>query len=381
MPPRPIKKETINGHNCATKLEQLLTNRWSRMRSDSVTIGSVDYESDEADETASWTDVEETVAGVRWLVPSWLPYGMVTGVIAEPKVGKSAFVLGALVRPIVCGGNWFNDCIGPGMGNVLWCDTEGRAAINIERARAWGLPKGRIKVPFKDRLQRVNLKDADHLARIESVVCRYSTPLVVIDSLRGAHSDDENNSKVGQILQSLTEIAERTNAAIVLIHHTKKLFEGEELTANSGRGSNAFLAMVACQIAVDRPDAKSEWRRAQVLGENLGTAPPPMGFRITSKGLEFGQPPEKPRKETQKGNAKEWLLAYMTPGVWYDAAEIETSAPFTETALRRARDELGIVKPDHLKFFGKNKGWKWKLPVPEEGKSKAAKTAQKRATP
>ena len=123
---------------------------FATLRSDAVEIGSHSTSDGDEDDTASWEDVRKLVAGIRWLVRGWVPYGMLTGIIAEPKVGKSAFALGGLIRPVITGCNWFNGFPGPEPGYAVWCDTEGAAAINIQRAAEWGLPVDRIKVPFAD---------------------------------------------------------------------------------------------------------------------------------------------------------------------------------------------------------------------------------------
>jgi len=91
--------------------------------------------------------------------------------------------------------------------------------------------------------------------------------------------------------------------------------------------------------------------------------PKPVGFRVTGKGLEFGEAPQRPKKETQKGNAEEWLKENMEPGKWYPAADLLANAEddgFSETALRRARSDLGIVKPQHVRRTPT--GWEWRLP-------------------
>lgn len=318
-------------------------------------------------QSASMADVMKQVAGIRYLVRNFIPFGMTTMLVAEPGMGKSAFALFGLVRPIIMPCEWFSGRKGPSKPSfVLWCDTEGTAAITVQRIKDWRLPAHRIKVPFADDpLMSINLADDEHLKRIEAVVCNYRIKLVVIDSLRGAHDGDENNSRVARVLQKLAGIAERTNAAIVIIHHTRKLYVDEELTANSSRGSNAILAMVRSQLGIDKPDKNSEWSRIQMLKENLGLKPQPIGFRIGSSGLEFGAAPEKPRRETQRDKAEDWLLTNMEPGEWYDAAEMKESAKhfgFSGNALQRAREALGITQPDHVVKDG---GWKWRLPQQE----------------
>jgi hypothetical protein len=57
---------------------------------------------------------------------------MLTGVVGQPKAGKSWFVLWSLVRPIIGGLNWFTGLRGshePGF--VVWCDTEHNRPVSF----------------------------------------------------------------------------------------------------------------------------------------------------------------------------------------------------------------------------------------------------------
>jgi hypothetical protein len=136
--------------------------------------------------------------------------------------------------------------------------------------------------------------------------------------------------------------------------------------------------MARVQLGIDKPDKDSEWRRLQMLKENLGIKPKPIGFRISSKGLEFGEAPKRPHKETEKDRAEAWLRANMEPGKGYKAGDLIDEAKqdgISEEALRRARTDLGIVKPNVRKT---KDGWEWKLP--SDGKA-AGKTPGKKVTP
>jgi hypothetical protein len=368
--PPPDRLHEGNGHAVILPIpgEIRLADRIREYRRvETVEVGSPLYEHGEEDNTASWADVRKLVAGIRWLVPGWVPHGMLTGIIAEPKVGKSAFALGALVRPIITGCNWFTGHFGAEPGYAVWCDTEGSAAINIQRAAEWRLPEDRVKVPFPDdALRPIDMENADHMQRFENVICHYRARIAVIDSFRGAHGGDENSSKIARVLQSLTAIAERTKAAIAIIHHTKKMSLEEEVTANSGRGSNAFLAMVRCQIAIDRPDPKGEWRRVQVLGENLGIAPQPIGFRFVQGGVEFGPAPEKARKKTEKDEAEEWLRQRMKAGKKYKASDLLAEAlqhGHANRTIRKAATERLRIFPQPIRKDGKIAEWDWELPA------------------
>ena len=75
---------------------------------------------------------------------------------------------------------------------------------------------------------------------------------------------------------------------------------GEEVSANSSRGSNAILALFRAQIGFDKPDPDSDWVRVRMLKQNLGLAPEAIGMQITSSGLEFGDS----TREASKGHAE-----------------------------------------------------------------------------
>ena len=178
-------------------------------------------------------------------------------------------------------------------------------------------------MPFADDpLQPICLTNPEHIDRIEAILENDRPSLVVIDSLRGSHSDDENSSRVSAVLQTLAALAEQSGVAFVVVHHTRKMHRDETIDANSSRGSNAITALARSQLAIDKPDPNSDWCRVRVLKENLGLKPQPVGFLITATGLQFGQAPAKPRTETAKDRARQFLEANMRAGVWYSAKSL-----------------------------------------------------------
>lgn len=328
---------------------------------DDIVIGSAAPSGEEADvEGATMEDVAKLVASVKYLVKGWIPFGMVTGIVAEPGIGKSALALW-LARSVMTGCDWFNGAKGPAKEEfVLWCPTENDMAITAHRMKSWGIPTNKLILPFKDDpLLPINLADARHLELMEGLINKYRTPLVVVDSLRGGHSGDENNSQVGSILQSLSGIAEKTHAAVKVVHHTRKLAVDDEITANSSRGSNAILAMFRSMIGIDRPDPTSKRCRMRILKENLGLAPDPVGFEVTNEGLVFGPPPTRPRRENAKDEAEQLLRESMRAGQWHKAAELEELAKqrgLSPNAMFRAKKALGIL------LKKERNAWFWKMP-------------------
>jgi hypothetical protein len=313
---------------------------------------------------ATVADAAKLIAGVKYLVKDWIPYAMLTGLLAEPGVGKSAFALW-LVRSIVTGKPWFNDTLGPGRpGKVIWCATENDMAITLQRMKDWGIPFDKVILPFEeDPLRAVDLTQAADLERIEALVYKHRPLAVFIDSLRGGHNQDENDSRVGTILKALAGISERTHSAMPVVHHSRKLARAAEITANDARGSNSILANFRSMIGFDRPDPKRPTTiRIRLLKENLGIKPTPLGFDVTPAGLEFGPAPEKPSRVTQEQKAVDWLRQQMTPGKWHhcdtllDGAE---QAGLSRSSVFRARQLLGI-SDDNVRKNGK--GWEWLMP-------------------
>ncbi len=341
--------------------------------SDNVVIGSrriADVE-EEKIKVADMGDVADITGDVEWMVNGSIPYGMVTIVLAEPGVGKSAFVFGGPVKSITTGAKFFDGSPGPKKpGYVLWCDTECGSGITVGRMKKWDLPPKRILVPapVDDPLRPISLDSDEDLAMIEKIISDYEVRLVVIDSLRGAHGLDENNSKVGQVLKEISAISERTNAAIILIHHSRKLGFGEELTMNCCRGSNAIAAQIRSMIGIEKPDPNSEWLKLKIMKDHFENKPKPFGMRIGASGLEFSSiAPSVPRTETQRDKAEDWLQKNMAPGKWISAKTLTDNAEddgFSETAVRRARNNLGITKPDNVRKI--KAGWEWRLPLPRE---------------
>lgn len=312
-------------------------------------------------QTLSMADVMRTVEGIRWLCRDWLPYGMLSQICAEPGIGKSALALGGFIRSVITASKWPDGKTGlPSPQMALWCDTESKMPETVERMKQWGIPADRIKIPFDNIYTPVSLHDPQHLQRIEYLIGLHKIHLVVIDALRTAHTSEENSSKIASLLQPVAQIAERTNAAILFVHHSRKLGDGEEITANSSRGSNAIFAMMRVAIGIDRPDAKSDWLRVRVVKTNAGKEPPPFGFRIAKSGLEFGRTPERPKRDTETGRAITFLRERLADGKPHAAADLISDADAAmgiakRTLQRAALETLGA------KSVKTEEGWTWTL--------------------
>lgn len=352
-------------------------------RCDEVEIGYEGFVPDDAHKTASYKEVAEHVKGIRWLVQDWIPYGLMSGVIGMAKAGKSSWVLGALVLPIITGTPFPFLEFGPrlsGPRKVLWCDTEGMMGAIVQKLIEWGVSdehRDNLLTPYldpRDYFSRVDLEDPGDVQRIKDVISQYKTPLMVVDSYRGAHKRDENSSQTDLVLRNVVEIAQETKVAPHVIHHTGKLKDGEDLNADNARGSNTFLAAVRSLVGVEDLSPRSDkpprnpWRRVRVLLQSFAPNTAPHGFRFKADGIEFGASPERPRKETRKEGAKEWLQLRLAPDRWYESAEILGDAlrfGFSANAVQRAREELGITTAaGNVRSRAGDGKYEWRLPAP-----------------
>lgn len=117
---------------------------------------------------------------------------MITGIVAEPGVGKSAFAMW-LARCVMTGQPWFTGRKGPQPSQVLWCATENDMANTLGRMSQWKIPKHKLLLPFKDPLATINLSDPKHLKRMEQIIRQEQIKLVgvfdpqAIPASRGGH--------------------------------------------------------------------------------------------------------------------------------------------------------------------------------------------------
>ncbi len=334
-------------------------------------IVSADPEGPDPDRVATAADLIKQLPNIRWLWRDWIPYGMVTLLVAPPGIGKSALALFGIVRPILTGDEWPDKQSGPKTtGKVVWCDVEAAQGINADRIRKWKLPADRILLPGQDVFKTVRLdedegKDIDELRELIRVEKPY---LVVIDALRSAHHQDENNSGVGFVLERLAALARDTNTAVLVIHHTRKVSSGEAIRPEDARGSNALVAMARSVIGIDEPDPGSAWKRVLVVKTNVTSPPKPFGFKFTSHVPEFGPAPQKPEKETAATEAEDFLSDFLDKGE-RPATEVSAAAKekgISEKTLNRAKKNLQIQSKK------KSDGWVWRLRRKEDGQKGTA---------
>ena len=310
----------------------------------------------------TWADTNNIVGPIKWDWYRWLPKGMLTILAGPSGSGKSMLVLHLSGCYLIGWALPNSGRLPDNTGTVIWCEAEAAQAVNLERARNWGLPLDRIITPLDDPLADFKLDNPEHVSALARLARRPDVRLIVVDSLRGAHSKDENNSETMELVKLLAALARDTNKPVLLTHHLRKrgFFDGDSVNLDRLRGSSAIVQSARVVWALDAPDPHDkEIRRLQVVKSNLSKFPEPVGLTINEKGITFVDAPKSPRTETVADKAADLLLALLSKGPKraVDLEEDLKHAGISWASANRAKKKLGlnsIKKPD---------GWFWSLPV------------------
>jgi RecA-family ATPase len=285
-----------------------------------------------------------------------------TIIAGELGVGKSIITL-RIAACFLRGDPWPDGTPYPGeTGAILWCEAEAAQAINLSRAKAWGLPLEKIYTPFEDPLVDILLDDPDHREAMATVARREEVLFMVVDSLRSATRGDENSSETIAVTKWLAELARDTGKPLQLSHHLRKKGlrdVGNKVTLDRLRGSSAIGQVARVIWAIDIPDPKDkETKRLSVIKNNLARYPEPVGLSIDDEGVTFRDAPEEPHTETLVERAVRFLKMLLASGpVPSTKVEEEANkAGLSLSAANRAKQQLGIIsiKPKGV--------WHWSFP-------------------
>ncbi len=255
----------------------------------------------------SWADVKDEFDH-EWLWNGWIPFGEVTILVGQQGSGKSAFSL--FLADAVANGAPLPDgsYIGETKG-VLVCESEGRQAENIRRARAWGIDPRNIYSPSRDLRRVMDISRPDDLALIRSHAMRPEMGLVIIDSLGGSLVE-ENKSSAKVVLQNLSRMAQETNTTFLVIHHLRKQQKHSrghhQPTLDDVRGFSGITQFAPSVLAIDW-EGNEMPRFLYALKMNLVEQPPTMVFTIGSLGLIWNESASDQVQRAVVQEAVNWL--------------------------------------------------------------------------
>lgn len=322
----------------------------------------------------SWRQSERLIAPIEWDWPGWLPRGFLTVLASEPGMGKSMLCL----RLAACylGGKMLPDGRPYyGMqGRVIWCEGEGSQALNIARAKEWGLSTDDIVTPLPDPLTAFRMDDEQHMMYLLHLCRRREVQLVVMDSLTslmvgGPTMSGIPNKAVETIpraLKQLGEMARLSGKPFLVTHHLRKRTTADQqgiIHLDRLRGTSKIAQTARVVWTLDAPDtADPEHRRLLVAKNNLAPTADPLGMRIVDGKLAFGEAPvyrPEPKRPTQVEEAVDFLMEFLSekPVAAAEVLAAGAAAGFSKRTLQRAKRESGVGS----RPIGRGQVWEWYL--------------------
>ncbi len=338
------------------------------------------------------SDIPATPQG--WVWKGVIPEGQLTLLTGEPGVGKSLFAMDAIAK-LTRGERGFTvaDQGEPGQV-ILFSGEDGVASVvrnRLEAAKA-ELPLVNIVVndtnanSEKPGSTRSRLDDDAQIESLElylSLLRESGSPcrLIVIDpakSFLGA-TNGRNDAKIRETLAKLTDLAERSGAAILLIATPSKI---DKEKRGNWTPMSPVLAEVARSVWTIVRDPDEPGRRVLLpVKTNLCETPPGIGFTIQNQRIFWENEWVRQTAEqyvadatkteqlhqvaakSELSRASDWLKKRLNDGPVYTSVLKEDAAghDISEKTLMRALILLGGIKGKEKKSDGR---WFWRMPDP-----------------
>lgn len=266
-------------------------------------------------EPLSWDEIKEEFEQA-WVWAQWIPHAEVTLLVAHPGAGKSALAL--YLADCVANGSPLPDGSRvPETKKVLWCETEGRFAENVRRARAWGVDLSNMLIPSQDMRRVIDLNVPEDRLLVRSMAHKEDIGMVVIDSLGGSLID-ENDASAKRTMLELSKIAQESRTTFLVIHHLRKkqkYVKGhQKITLADVRGHGGIVQFAPSVLAIDY-EGNEMPRFLSPLKTNLVEMPTSISFTMGASGLVWMDDAGDTARRQYIHETAEWLERLLTPGV------------------------------------------------------------------
>jgi hypothetical protein len=182
-----------------------------------------------------------------WIWDGYLARQALTLFVSEPKAGKSTLIFGLMQRML--SGEPFLGRTTNGIGTIYF--SEEPLATLREKAERFSLPIHGERIQFVSRRQSPN-QTLDLQAALDGAVEKaraIGAGLIVIDTLSawcGLKAEEENSAAACESMMArFRDAAVRSNAAMLLVHHTRK--DGKYV-----RGSTALTGSADIVLKLER---------------------------------------------------------------------------------------------------------------------------------
>jgi putative DNA primase/helicase len=339
-----------------------------------------------------------------WIWGGRIARGKVTLIGGPPGLGKSQ-VTANIAATVSIGGSWpCNEGSAPAGDVIIFSAEDGINDTIVPRLMAAGANRARIHIveaatkPDGTGRKTFSLKaDVDLLERLAAEIG--TVRLIIIDPISAymGGADGNGNVETREVLEPLSEMANRLGIAVVAVTHLNKGGAGGQTALNRFVGSIANVA-AARSVYLIIEDPEDENRRLFLAAKNnLGLKSRGLAFRVEQRlivgdilasniswetdhvtasadeALSASENRGANEGRTAKDDAADFLRAVLgagpmpvpeieqearTAGLLGAESLISQSKPF-----RSARDMLGIT-PRRTGGTGATGKWVWELPPP-----------------
>lgn len=224
------------------------------------------------------------VEKIEWLWHGYIPFGKLTVLEGDPGLGKSTVTLDLAAR-ISTGGFLPDDTRTEAPGDVLLISSEDGIADTV-RPRLEAAEADLTRVHVITGLSEGGMvRIPEDLPKLEALINDVHAHLVVIDPLvafLGEGIDSHRDQDVRRALHPLTEMANRTKAAFILMRHLNK---GSGKAMYRGGGSIGITGAVRSGIVIAPDPEEPQYRVLAVFKSNLAKTPESLRFRLTPDDL------------------------------------------------------------------------------------------------
>ena len=179
-----------------------------------------------------------------WLIEGLLPVSGSMLLFGDPKVGKSFAAL-QLAERVTQGGEWLGFAV-PRPSKVVYVQLDTPRGLWADRVQSLAELGHHVEdIHFADRetleTHPFDILNPEHFKLLQNSLLPIDPGVVIIDTLREAHSGDENDSTEMQDVIAHLEAAVKPAAMILVSHARKSNPEHGYDLMNDNRGSNYIV--------------------------------------------------------------------------------------------------------------------------------------------
>jgi len=214
---------------------------------------------------------------IKWLWKPYIAFGKITIIQGDPGTGKTTFAL-AIASLISKNRKMPTGSTKPVDGAVLFQSGEDS-------------PKDTIKprlVACKADCSKILFAESDrgfNLSTVEKVIIKTNAKLMVIDPLQAfltANQDIASTKNMRPLLRELSNVAERTGAAVLIIGHMNKNDRAKGIYR--GLGSIDITAAARSVLLIGKRKDNENTRFMAQIKNNLSTFGKAVSFTINKRG-------------------------------------------------------------------------------------------------